>query len=155
MASAISNAEANVEFVRRYIKPMLTIVDFCGTAAALRLLNPKMIMPAEFGLSDGHAGRQATDLRDQADPRAPVDLAAALDILENFPKPQALLSELNALDLPVLCSIRVCADDGNSDADRLVSFETLAGNSGFSVVWRYLAGSDAMYLLAPGSRDAA
>lgn len=155
MASAIVNAEANVEFVHRYIKPMLTIVDTCGTVDALRQLGPKTIMPAEFGLSDGHDDRGTTGASQQPPPRAQADLATALGILECFPEPHAVLSELRALGLPVLCSIRFRADDGNSDAMKLVSFESLGSEAGFSVVWRYLTGDDAVYLLAPVGHDVA
>lgn len=147
-----ANVDA-VEFVRQHIKPMLTIVDTCDTINALRQLNPKEIIAAEFGLSNGRTDLTAKGSLQYADPSPQADLAAALGILECFPQPQALLSELHALDLPVLCSINLHSDNRNTAAMKLTSFESLVCEAGFSVVWRFMAKKAAIYLLAPVGRD--
>jgi hypothetical protein len=156
MASAIANAEIDVAFVRPYVRPMLAIVDACDTLEAVKRLNPRQIIPAQFRLSPQNQAKLDTGEPSQESAWScdRADLATAFGILESCPDPPALLLALHAQRLPVLCSICARAEGGDSGESTLSSFEALCIDAGYSVVWRYLNGNDALYLLTPAGRDA-
>lgn len=155
MASAASKSKVDVEFVRQFLKPMLCIADAGNSREALQKLNPRQIIPIEFGPSDGKAKRDVgASALEYPDFQAEADLVSALGILEQSQGSRALLSALRLVGLPVLCSARLLTDDGISDTSMLSSFEDLFSEIGFSVVWRFLNESDAIYLLTPANQDA-
>jgi hypothetical protein len=154
MASATSNSKLDTGFVRQFVKPMLCIADACNTAEALQELNPRQIISIEFGPSNGNTkcDVRASSL-EYPDFQSQADLVSALGLFEQSQAARALLSALHLVGLPVLCSVRLLTDDGVSDTSTLASFEDLCSEIGFSVVWRFLNESDAIYLLTPANQD--